>query len=94
MEEKLSTIILHYGLEHQRNKLAEEYRELQDELYKFTNDEEEDILGEFVDVLVVTLQFMVLAGYSFPNLKEVIKRKIEFKVDRQLDRIEKEVKDE
>lgn len=94
MEQKLSTIISHYGLEHQRNKLAEEYRELQDELYKFVNDEEEDILGELVDVLVVTLQFMVLAGYSFEHLEENIKSKLEFKVDRQLGRMEKEVKDE
>ena len=34
MKENLLKIINHYGLEHQRKKLTEEYQELQDELYK------------------------------------------------------------
>ena len=40
MKEDLLKIIEHFGEENQRNKLAEEYRELQDELYKFLNGEE------------------------------------------------------
>lgn len=94
MEQKLLKIIETYGLTPQRNKLAEEYRELQDELYKFINEEEENILDELVDVMVVVFQFLVLAGYDFNLLEENIKRKLEFKVDRQLYRMEKEVKDE
>ena len=89
MEEKLLKIINHYGEEHQRDKLAEEYRELQDELYKFVNEEEEDILGELVDVMVVSFQFLALAGYDFNLLEENIKRKMNFKIDRQLNRIER-----
>lgn len=90
MEEKLLKIINNYGEEHQRNKLAEEYRELQDELYKFVHNEEENILSELADVLVVTLQFMALGGYNFDYLEENIKRKMNFKIDRQLERIKNE----
>ena len=89
MEEKLLKILETYGLTPQRNKLAEEYRELQDELYIFINEEEENILDELVDIMVVVFQFLVLAGYSFEHLEENIKRKLEFKVDRQLSRIER-----
>lgn len=89
MEEKLLKILENYGLTHQRNKLAEEYRELQDELYKFINEEEENILDELVDVMVVVFQFLALAGYDFNLLEKNIKRKLEFKVDRQLSRIER-----
>lgn len=89
MEEKLLKILENHGLTHQRNKLAEEYRELQDELYKFINEEEENILDELVDVMVVVFQFLVLAGYDFNLLEENIKRKMNFKIDRQLDKIEK-----
>jgi len=92
MKEKLLEIINHYGEEHQRNKLAEEYRELQDELYKFVNGEEEDILGELIDVMVVSFQFLALAGYSFDNLPENIERKMNFKIDRTIGEINEDNK--
>lgn len=88
MKEDLERIIEHFGVEPQRNKLAEEYRELQDELYKFVNDEPEEILKELVDVMAVTLQFMALAGYDFYLLEENIKKELNFKTKRTLERIE------
>ena len=88
MKKDLLKIIEHFGEENQRNKLAEEYRELQDELYKFLNGEEENILDEFVDVIEVTLQFIAKAGYSFEYLEENIKRRLHFKNERTLQRIE------
>lgn len=89
MKEDLLKIINTYGVEHQRKKLAEEYQELQDEIYKLINgDEEEDILTEIADVLVLTLQFMILANYSFEKLEENIKREMQFKINRQLERME------
>ena len=91
MKENLLTIVNRYGIKHQRNKLAEEYRELQDEIYKFEKGEEaEDILGELVDVMVVSFQFLALAGYSFDHLEENIKKKLNFKINRQIKRIENE----
>ena len=52
--------------------------------------EMEDILTEIADVLVLTLQFMALSSYSFEYLEDNIKREVEFKINRQLDRIENE----
>ena len=94
MKEKLLEIIKYVGEEHQRNKLSEEYRELQDELYKFAKGEEEDILGELVDVMVVSFQFLALAGYSFDNLPKNIERKNSIKEHtpklRELEQLDKD----
>lgn len=90
MKSDLLKIINNFGVEHQRNKLAEEYRELQDELYKFMNGEEEDILGELVDVMVVTFQFLALADYSFDYLEENIKNKMDFKINRTINEMKEE----
>lgn len=91
MNDKLLKIINHYGVKNQREYLGREYQELQDEIYKFINGEEENLLTEIVDVMVLTFQFMALAGYSFDLLEQNLKRELEFKVDRQLDRMEKEI---
>ena len=90
MKDKLLEIINHHGLTHQRDKLAEEYRELQDELHNFVKGEEEDILGELVDVMVVSFQFLALAGYSFEHLEENIKTKMNFKIDRTINEMKEE----
>ena len=90
MKEELLKIINNYGLKHQREYLGKEYQELQDEIYKFINGKEENILTEITDVLVLTLQFMALAGYSFDNLETNIKNEMKYKVERQLSRIAKE----
>ena len=88
MKEDLLKIIEHFGEKNQREYLAKEYQELQDEIYKFLNGESEDILTEMVDVLVLTLQFMAKASYSFELLEENIKNEVKFKIERTLKRIE------
>jgi hypothetical protein len=88
MEKDLLKIIEHFGEKAQREYLAREYQELQDEIYKLLNGEEENILTEITDVLVITLQFMAKAGYDFELLEENIKRELNFKINRTLERIE------
>ena len=90
MKEKLLEIINHYGMQQQRDYLSREYQELQDEIYKFINGQDENLLTEIVDVMVLTFQFMALAGYSFDLLEENLKRELEFKVNRQIGRIKNE----
>ena len=92
MKQDLLKIVNNYGVKNQREYLAKEYQELQDEIYKFINGEEENILTEISDVLVLTLQFMALAGYSFKNLDINIKKEMKYKIERQLKRIENENK--
>lgn len=87
MEEKLLKIINHYGLENQREYLGKEYQELQDELYKYVvTGDEADLLTEIADVFVLCLQFLYEYGYS----NEELINEMNFKIDRQLKRMEKE----
>jgi hypothetical protein len=88
MKEDLLKIIEHFGEKSQREYLALEYQELQDEIYKLLNGETEDILTEITDVLVITLQFMAKANYSFDILEKNVKRELNFKIKRTLERIE------
>lgn len=90
MEEKLKKIFEYYGATHQRKKLCEEFMELQDELLNHVKEQPENILTELADVLVLTLQFMVDASYSFKYLEKNLKDEMNFKIDRQLDRISNE----
>lgn len=90
MKEKLLKIIQHYGAVNQRKKLCEEFIELQDELANVVNDRPENILTELADVIVLTLQFMTISGYSFDLLEENLKYEIDYKIQRQLDRISEE----
>ena len=87
MKDKLLEIIKHYGLENQRFKLAEEYQELQDELYNYIFlDEGQNILTEVADVIILCLQFMYEYGYD----EEDLIKEMNFKIDRQLGRINNE----
>lgn len=90
MKDDLLKIINHFGEKNQREYLGKEYQELQDEIYKLLNGETENILTEITDVLVVTLQFMAKAGYSFNFLEENLKKEMNFKIERTLQRIENE----
>lgn len=86
MEEKLVEIFNHFGYEKQRLKLAEEYQELQDEIfyiYDFGSDRD-NLLSEVADVIILVLQFAFEYGYS----KEDIEKMIKHKIDRTIDRIE------
>jgi NTP pyrophosphatase (non-canonical NTP hydrolase) len=90
MKEKLLKIIQHYGAANQRKKLCEEFMELQDELANVVNGKPENILTELADVIALTLQFMTISGYSFDLLEKNLKDEINFKIQRQLDRISEE----
>lgn len=90
MKDKLLKIYNHYGAINQRKKLCEEFMELQDELLNHTKQQPENILTEIADVLVITLQFMADAGYSFEYLEKNLKDEINYKINRQLSRISNE----
>ena len=74
----------------QRNKLCEEFRELQDELHEvYDNDKLSDnLVSEIADNFVLMLQFAYDNEITLEEIKEEMKQKIE----RQLKRIENEEK--
>lgn len=78
-------IIEHYGYEHQLGKLIEELRELQDAII-YTTQDEEHIKEEMADVLNVIDQIVEYKGWAADIY--CIKQ---FKIDRQIKRIESEV---
>lgn len=90
MKNKLLQIINHYGPLNQRKKLCEEFMELQDELFYIYDlgDDRENLLSEVADVLVLVMQFAYEYGYSIDDVINMM----QYKIDRQLDRIEKENK--
>ena len=90
MKEKLLTIFNHYEPKTQRNKLCEEFRELQDELHEiYDNDKLSDnLISEIADNFVLMLQF----AYDNEITVEEIKREMKQKIERQLKRIENEEK--
>ena len=89
MKDKLLQIINRYGIEHQQRKLQEEVFELQQAIIKYEYvdfTELEDITEEIADVQVMLKQFQ----YYYEITDEEIEELMQFKVDRQLERIEKE----
>lgn len=88
MKDKLLEIFYTYDRINQRKKLAEECMELQDEIFMSVHGMPENILTELADVIVLTLQFMADAGYDFDLLEENLKSEINFKINRQINRIE------
>ena len=88
MKEELLTIFNHYEPKMKRNKLCEEFRELQDELHEvYDNDMLTDnLVSEIADNFVLILQF----AYDNEITLEEIKREMEQKIERQLKRIENE----
>ena len=103
MKTDLLKIILHYGVNAQQRKLAEEVFELQEaitthEVKKFSSsgipiteivETREHIAEEIADVMVMLNQFK--AYYEIPN--ETILVFMRGKVNRQLERIKNEVKE-
>lgn len=81
MKEKLLTIFNHYEPKTQRNKLCEEFRELQDELHEiYDNDKLSDnLVSEIADNFVLMLQF------AYDN--EITLEEMEYKINRQLERL-------
>ena len=105
MEEKLLKIINHYGFKNQLRKFNEETYELVEAIRNYeeqkivcelcceklhTDKEKEHIAEELADCMVLLEQFKLYYGITSKEITEIFWSKI----DRQLNRIEKEVKDE
>ena len=102
METKLKEIIDHYGVASQQKKLAEEVFELQEAIKNYQDFDEansmyegdlytipkfrDDIIEEMADVFVLLNQFIVFYKITDEELNSIIK----YKVNRQLERINKE----
>lgn len=92
-KKKVREIAAHYGMDAQKDKTEEECAELivaikhmkkkrvlpQDEVAALEN-----LAGEIADVLIMCEQLAYLYG-----IEEVVKEQIDFKISRQLDRMEK-----
>lgn len=88
MKENLLKIFNHYNPKTQRNKLCEEFRELQDELHEIYDNEmlSDNLVSEIADNFVLMLQF----AYDNEISLEEIKEEMELKIERQLKRIKEE----
>ena len=88
--DKVKEIADHYGLKNQLRQLAEECCELSVEALHYTRERggTERISEEIVDVLIMIQQVI----YLLKNDTEKLKKYAEFKVNRQLDRIQREQK--
>ncbi len=84
-------ILCHYGREAQKGKLCEELDELKEattyDLFYQTSDTRSHFIEELADVMIMTEQMRL--ALSIPELAELYKV-IEFKINRQLRRIENE----
>ena len=87
-KEKVKRIADHYGLISQLRQLAEECSELSVESLHYTRERgaTERISEEIVDVLIMIQQII----YLLRNDVEKLEKYADFKLDRQLSRIEKE----
>ena len=97
MKDKLLKIINHYGIDKQLKYIHSEYFELDEaiidyryvEVYKGSRAEKyhkEHIAEEIADVMVMLKQFQ----YYYEITDEQIEDIMNYKIDRQLERIEKE----
>ena len=87
-EEKVKRIADHYGWNNQLRQLAEECSELSVESLHCIRErgETERISEEMVDVLIMIQQIIYLIGHGYEDIEKCA----EFKLDRQLKRIERE----
>lgn len=96
MKEKLLKIIEHYGEEKQLKYIHTEYFELDEAILNYWNDEtyyeeverndKEHIAEEIADVMVMLKQFQ----YNHEITDEQIEGIMNYKINRQLERIKKE----
>lgn len=85
--EDLKKIIEHYGVDNQLRKLNEEVYELFESIHKLgTGKTENDVVEEFSDCMVLLMQ--IKEYFKIDN--DVVNDWIDFKVERQLKRIENE----
>lgn len=85
---RIKTIADHYGTKEQLRQLAEECCELSVEALHYTRERggTERISEEIVDVLIMIQQVI----YLLKNDTEKLEKYADFKLDRQLGRIERE----
>lgn len=92
MREDLLKIIDHYGLSKQLKYIHSEYFELDEVIFDYmTRDENmyqdrEHIAEEIADIMVMLKQFQ----YYYTISDEEIEKIMQYKIKRQLERIEKE----
>lgn len=88
--DKVKKIADYYGLRNQLRQLAEECCELSTESLHFIREcgGMERLFEEMADVLIMIQQVIHLLGCG----REDIEKYAEFKIDRQLDRIQREQK--
>lgn len=98
MEEKLKQIINHYGVMSQLKYIHSEYFELDEAIMRYRDDfyymQEENILEhdkehiaeEIADIMVMLKQFQYYYGIEDEQIQNIMN----FKIDRQLDRINNE----
>lgn len=86
---QLNFIVEHYGSANQLNKSIEELSELITEISRYDADEPHhrgNIIDELSDVMVMCNQLMIIFN-CFGEVEE----RIDFKINRQLERIKNEV---
>lgn len=91
MNEKLKKIIKHYGVTPQLKYFQSEVYELTEailwnELTPHTYADKEHITEEIADVMVMLKQFQLYYCIKDEEIEEIMK----FKIDRQIERIDKE----
>ena len=92
MKEKLLKIIQHYGINKQLKYIHSEYYELDEAIlsakcYKeMTLRDKIHIIEEIADVMVMLKQFQYYYGITDEQIEEIMN----YKIDRQLDRINEE----
>ena len=84
MDKKLLSIYKHFGCKEQRNKLCEEFRELQDELFYIyeLGQDRENLLNEGVDTISLILQFLFEYGYDQKEIIDALYARVERTIQR------------
>lgn len=85
---KLNRILIHYSPKEQTVQAIEELAELQKELAKILNGkgDQKALIGELADALIMIYQLIPIYEVDYKELEETM----EYKVDRQIKRIEEE----
>lgn len=93
MKDKLLKIINHYGINKQLKYIHSEYFELDEAIMNYEWAESEygrckndNIAGEIADCLVMLKQFQYYYGIEDKQIEDIMN----FKIDRQLERIKNE----
>lgn len=91
--EKLIKIAEHYGLQNQLEKFGEEVQELYQEIegyeYNFNNQYEDISISQLVDEMA-DVKIMIAQMEYLLECKEEVSDRVNFKLDRQLDRMKVE----